>query len=358
MSRIADALRMGRLRTIFPGRPPKIVGAIDLPGPHQPYSQSLEVEGWALALNGRALDIVIDADGQTVCAAAPRIARPMSRALFPKVRNAATCGFRVRLEDTQLPDRPVTELVVKAVVHGRPDHAQVIGTSIIQRANLDAGFARTAYGQVWDTASSSLDAARVSVCGTADDGEWQRSGEVTAADVCTEALIGSTDAVLEIGCGAGRVGRHVAPKCATWIGADVSTNMLRFAAESLRDIPNARFFKLNGYDLSGVDSRSLDVVYSTGVFMYLDEWERYRYLADAYRALRPGGRIYVDTFNLLTDEGWALFDHLVKVDPAQRPANVRRHSTPQELDTYLTRAGFTAVRLRTGGLWVTAIARR
>ena len=65
---------------------------------------------------------------------------------------------------------------------------------------------------------------------------------------------------------------------------------------------------MNGYDLSGVDPRSLDVVYSTGVFMHLDEWERYRYIADAWRVLRPGGRIYIDNFNLLTDEGWALFD--------------------------------------------------
>jgi SAM-dependent methyltransferase len=358
MSRIVDAWRMGSLRPMFGRGLPKIVGAIDLPGPHQPYSQSLDVEGWALALDGRALDIVIDADGGTVCAAAPRTPRPDVQTLFPKVRRAAACGFRVRLESAQLPDRPVTELVVKAVVHGRPDLTQIIGTSVIQRATLDPNFARTAYGQVWDTASSSVDAARVMVCGTADEAEWQRSGELIAADVCTETTMGAADTVLEIGCGAGRVGRYVAPRCATWIGADVSTNMLRFAAEALRDVPNARFFKLNGGDLTGVDARSLDVVYSTGVFMYLDEWERYRYVADAYRALRPGGRIYIDTFNLVTDEGWAQFEHLVKVEPAQRPAAVRRHSTPQELDTWLTRAGFTGVRVRTGGLWLTATARR
>jgi SAM-dependent methyltransferase len=359
MSRVANALSVGPLRTIFGGRAPKIVGAIDKPGPHEPYSRWLDVEGWALAIDGRPLDIVIDADGATVCPAAPRMPRPDVHALFPRVRDAATCGFRVRLEAAQLPDKPAADLVIKAVVRGRPDQTQVIGTSRIERhAHLEAGFTRTAYGQVWDTASQSHDAARVSVCGVSDDAEWHRSGEATAGDVYTEAAVGPTDAVLEIGCGAGRVGRYLAPRCKTWIGADVSANMLRFAAEALHDIPNAQFFKLNGYDLTGVDARSLDVVYSTGVFMHLDEWERYRYVADAYRALRPGGRIYIDNFNLLTDEGWALFEDLLKVDPSKRPANVSRHSTPQELEAYLTRAGFTGIRLRTGGLWVTALARR
>jgi ubiquinone/menaquinone biosynthesis C-methylase UbiE len=359
MSRVVDALSVGPLRALLRGRAPKIVGAIDEPGPHQPYARWLDVEGWALAIDGRPVDIIIDADGQTVCPSVPRIARPDVHALFPKVRHAATCGFRIRLESERLPDRAVVELVVKAAVHGRPELNQIIGTSLIERhANLEAGFTRTAYGQVWDSASQSLTDARISVCGTSDDAEWQRSGEATASDVRSEAAVQTSDTVLEIGCGAGRVGRHLAPHCATWIGADVSSNMLRFAAESLKDLPNVRFFKLNGFDLTGVDADSVDVVYSTGVFMHLDEWERYRYIADAHRALRPGGRIYVDNFNLLSDEGWRLFGDLVKVDPSKRPVSVSRHSTPQELETYLVRAGFTDVRVRTGGLWVTALARR
>lgn len=357
MSRVADALSGGPLG-IFRGRAPKVVGAIDAPGPHQPYSRWLDVSGWALALNGRALDIVIDADGAEVCSAAPREQRPDVHALFPRVRDAAECGFRIRIDAAQLPDKPVADLVVKAVVRGRPEMAQVIGSSRIERHAQHDGATRTAYGQVWDTASQSLDAARISVCGTSDAAEWHRSGEATAGDVAAEAAVKPTDSVLEIGCGAGRVGRYLAPRCGTWIGADVSANMLRFAAESLQDIANVRFFKLNGYDLTGVDTRSLDVVYSTGVFMHLDEWERYRYIADAYRVLRPGGRIYIDNFNLLSDEGWALFEDLLKIDPAKRPANVSRHSTPQELELYLMRAGFTGVRVRTGGLWVTVTGHR
>ena len=112
---------------------------------------------------------------------------------------------------------------------------------------------------------------------------------------------------------------------------------------------------LNGYDLAGIADASQDVVYCTGVFMHLDEWERFRYVKDARRVLRPGGRLYVDNFNLLEPEGWAFFIETFSIDPSKRPANVSRHSTPQELEAYVTHAGFTNVRVRTGGLWVTVV---
>ena len=43
------------------------------------------------------------------------------------------------------------------------------------------------------------------------------------------------------------------------------------------------------------------------------------------------------------------------MDPSKRPANVSRHSTPQELEATSRSAGFTDVRVRTGGLWVTVV---
>ena len=86
-------------------------------------------------------------------------------------------------------------------------------------------------------------------------------------------------------------------------------------------------------------------------------WERFRYVVEARRVLRPGGRLYVDNFNLLEPEGWALFMEHFRMDPSKRPANVSRHSTPAELEAYVTNAGFTDVKVRTGGLWVTVVGR-
>jgi ubiquinone/menaquinone biosynthesis C-methylase UbiE len=354
---VPSAISRSPLGRLLGLTPPQIVGAIDDPGPRQPYARSLDVRGWALSTDSRAIEVVIEVDGRAVWTARPDQARADIAALFPRITPAATCGFAVRLDAAALPDVAEATLIVRG---RRPGAAggQEIGRSVITRhAHLDQGFTRTAYAQVWDQVSQTETAARIAVSGTADDDEWVRSGEATAVDVRTLAAVTPADDVLEIGCGAGRVGRFLAPACRHWTGGDVSPNMLHFAASALADLPNVSTVPLNGYDLAGVADRSLDVVYCTGVFMHLDEWERFRYIVEARRVLRPGGRVYVDNFNLLEPEGWALFMEHFRMDPSKRPANVSRHSTPAELEAYVTNAGFTDVKVRTGGLWVTVVGR-
>ena len=70
--------------------------------------------------------------------------------------------------------------------------------------------------------------------------------------------------------------------------------------------------------------------------------------------LKPGGRLYIDNFNLRSAEGWALFEDLYHREPAARPPNISRSSTP-ELLTYAERASFTNIRVLTRGLWVTVV---
>lgn len=343
---------LGRLLGLAP---PQIKGALDEPGPRQPYARLLTVRGWALSTDGARVEVAIEVEGRTVWTGEPAGTRADVEPLFPGIASAATCGFSVQLEAEALPDVAEASLRVRARRPGTRDSREIGHAIVTRHAHLDQGFTRTAYGQVWDEISQTEAAARVAVSGTADDAEWARSGEATASDVKALAGITAGDDVFEIGCGAGRVGRFLAPMCRHWTGGDVSPNMRHFAAQALADLPNVSTVALNGYDLSGVADRSMDVVYCTGVFMHLDEWERYRYVLDARRVLRPGGRLYVDNFNLLEPEGWALFMEHFRQDPSKRPANVSRHSTPQELERYLTQAGYQQVRVRSGGLWVTVV---
>jgi SAM-dependent methyltransferase len=338
--------------------PAQLVGSLDAPAPRQLYARTLDVAGWALSTDGEPIEVAIEVDGHAVWTSSPHGTRPDVGALFPKVASAPTSGFEVRLDAEALGSAaPDATLVVRARRPGAADGQEIGRSQITRQAPVEGELTRANYAQVWDRASQTESAARTSVCGTDDAREWARSGEATAGDVRELAAVTADDDVLEIGCGAGRVGRFLAPHCRHWTGGDVSQNMLRFASEALADLPNVSTVQLNGYDLTGLADHSLDVVYCTGVFMHLDEWERFRYVQDARRVLRPGGRLYVDNFNLLEPEGWALFLDLYRMDPLQRPANVSRHSTPQELEMYVSRAGFTDVRVRTGGLWVTIVGR-
>ena len=160
--------------------------------------------------------------------------------------------------------------------------------------------------------------------------------------------------MVEIGCGVGRVGKQLAPLCRKWIGCDVSPHMLALAAKRLADFQNVELQEITGYDLRPLANESADVVYSTVVFMHLEEWDRYSYVLEAHRLLRSGGRIYIDNVDLCSDEGWRAFEAARQFPPTARPPHITKHSTGPELTTYLRRAGFRDVRSRDAGEFVQA----
>jgi SAM-dependent methyltransferase len=213
---------------------------------------------------------------------------------------------------------------------------------------------RSEYKKVWSALSTTQDQAKLHVIGVTDEDALRATGEETLRFLQDSVGIRKEDVVLEIGCGVGRVGKVVAPLCQKWIGCDVASNMLALAAERLRDLPGVELKEISGYDLSGVADASVDVVYCTVVFMHLESWDRYNYIAEAFRVLRPRGRIYVDNINLCSDGGWKVFETHRAFSPTNRPPHMTQNSTPQEIETYLTRAGFSKVRIRTEDDWVRA----
>jgi ubiquinone/menaquinone biosynthesis C-methylase UbiE len=198
------------------------------------------------------------------------------------------------------------------------------------------------YKRVWTALSATEDAARFWVQGSTDEAELERTARYDVQRLQRALQIAPDDDVLEIGCGVGRVGKALAPLCRTWIGCDVSPHMLRHAARRLEGLPNVRLVELSGYDLRPIEDESVDVVYCTVVFMHLAEWDRYSYIEEARRVLRPGGRLYADNISLTTDYGWNFFQTSRRYEPSQRPPQIGSTSTPQEFEVYLRRAGFAS----------------
>lgn len=207
---------------------------------------------------------------------------------------------------------------------------------------------RSDYKGVWTALSETLSSAKRHVSGTEDEAIIEQSGIGTSQFLLNHVGINPTDVVLEIGCGIGRVGKCLAPLCRRWIGADVSPHMLRHAAERLREFLNVEFVELSGTDLHPIADNSIDLVYCTVVFMHLASWDRYSYVEEAMRVLRPGGKLYVDNVDLCTDGGWAIFQTHRRFPIAERPDHISECSTPQELQEYLKRAGFEAIEASSG----------
>jgi SAM-dependent methyltransferase len=341
-----------------------VSGEVERPLPGQRFLHVLDVGGWARARQGEPARVRVEVNGQIVAEGESTLSRQPAGAPLPENEAAhghARAGFQFLVSNSQLPQGKLLWLTVKAAASSAPDRWETLQSIPVRRGKgWIAAPPRDAYARVWDQSSTSIRHARLSVAGYDDEAEWRRTGVASAEYMARACEIGPRDTVLEIGCGAARVGVHLAPRCGQWIGADVSRNMLGHAQEALRaaGAGNVRFVPLNGYDLEGVADASVDAVYCTAVFMHLEEWDRYRYVREAFRVLRPGGRVYFDNFNLLTDEGWALFDETARLDVAVRPPNVSKSSTPPELHCYAQRAGFDDIAIDTGGLWVAVRARK
>ena len=214
--------------------------------------------------------------------------------------------------------------------------------------------ARSDYKRVWSALSTTEDQAKLHVIGVTEEAALEATGEETLRFLQQSVGIETEDVVLEIGCGVGRVGKVVAPLCRKWIGCDVASNMLSLTAKRLEGLSNVELLEISGYNLSGVSDASVDVVYCTVVFMHLESWDRYNYISEAFRVLRPKGRIYVDNINLCSDGGWKVFETHRAFSPTNRPPHMTQNSTPQEIETYLKRGGFMDVRIGTNDDWIRA----
>jgi len=211
---------------------------------------------------------------------------------------------------------------------------------------------RHEYKSTWNVLSQTFRQAIIHVIGDVGENEIQATAVATRNILETATRISSSDIVLEIGCGIGRVGQVIAPLCKEWIGCDVSVNMLNHAQKRLELFKNIKLIEISGFDLAPIPDTSVDLVYCTVVFMHLDEWDRYNYVLEAFRVLRPGGRIYVDNFNLCSKDGWEIFDLHRRSFPRYRPPHIGKSSTPQEIEVYLARAGFQTVKIVERGAWV------
>jgi SAM-dependent methyltransferase len=117
----------------------------------------------------------------------------------------------------------------------------------------------------------------------------------TAADVLRDlksqlSRLPGRDAALEIGCGPGRLMRPMSHHFKAIHGIDVSDEMIRLAAERLRDTPNAHPHHGSGAGLDIFPDNRFDFVYSYAVFQHIPSRDVvFRYLAEAHRVLKPGG---------------------------------------------------------------------
>lgn len=157
-------------------------------------------------------------------------------------------------------------------------------------------------------------------------------------------------AVLEIGCGAGRVTRHLAEDFGRVVAVDVSNDMLNLARAAA---PSAEFHQVEGVELpAGI--RGLDAAFTCHVLQHLEnEVVVTAYLENVRRVLRPGGSIMahlllVEEVPTLARRAWS--EAKLRATRLRR-ANVGAYSRvrryrPDQVRGMFETAGFDSVELR------------
>ena len=205
--------------------------------------------------------------------------------------------------------------------------------------------ARSDYKSVWNRQAQDPELAKLAVAGYGDEEALRRAAADTLTLLRDTAGYGKNDLILEIGCGVGRVGFALAPLCRHWFGADISGEMLKHAARRLEKLNNISLIELPEVSLAMFPDNGLDLVYCTVVFMHLYEWDRFKYVQEMFRTLRPGGRCYFDNMDITSEPGWKMFRDGAAYDASRRPAHLSMISSGEELETYARRAGFTDIKV-------------
>ena len=113
-------------------------------------------------------------------------------------------------------------------------------------------------------------------------------------------LLGRERAVLQIGCGIGRMEAALAGRVREAHGVDISARMVAAAARRTAALPNVVIAKTSGQDLAQYGASRFDLVYAVDTFPYLLLAGMplvERHFAEAHRVLAPGGDFVIFNFS-------------------------------------------------------------
>ncbi|HMO66954.1 MAG TPA: class I SAM-dependent methyltransferase, partial [Verrucomicrobiota bacterium] len=161
-------------------------------------------------------------------------------------------------------------------------------------------------------------------------------------------------AVLDFGCGVGRLARAWADRAEQVTGVDISASMLEHARRILADRPDVRLVHNEAPDLRVLPDASFDLVYSLICLQHMPWPVAAGYLGEFARVCRPGGWVAFQLPARGPDSGRAARwrKRLVDALPFGLAAAYRRwrHGSSAVFDVFYTPRPAVEARLQAAGL--------
>ena len=185
-----------------------------------------------------------------------------------------------------------------------------------------------------------------------DEGEFDRLGE-RDSQIILEGLGGRLPAegrCLEIGCGIGRIMKHLVSSFREVHGVDVSAEMVARGRKRLVSLPSVYFHKSDGTNLAVFSSGSFDVVYSYIAFQHMPRKVVYSYFGEVSRVLRAGGVFWFQMFRPHTVPHLIKYYVLRRDKPDSDTSGIRRYSRG-ELTRMARMSRFEVLSIEKRGLY-------
>lgn len=146
-------------------------------------------------------------------------------------------------------------------------------------------------------------------------------------------LITKNSAVLDIGCGVGRLEYALAKQVKSCTGIDIAPSMITLAKKNIK-AKNIDFIVVNGKNLTQLKQKQFDLIFSIIVFQHLPREIFRNYIKQSYIHLKRGGKLFFQI---------PIYQNIKPPEPPQNHPWAIRKYTLDELEKILKRVGFNHI---------------
>jgi ubiquinone/menaquinone biosynthesis C-methylase UbiE len=164
--------------------------------------------------------------------------------------------------------------------------------------------------------------------------EWKAFG-VLMREILVAAGLKPEHYLVDVGCGSGRLAHTL--DVAQYLGTDIVPELITYSRE-ICGRPNWRFEVADRIAIPE-DAGQADMACFFSVFTHLLHEDTYRYLLEAHRVLKVGGKVVFSFLEFKIPCHWTIFENMVNCSAA---------GTPRVHDQFISRDAIAAWAERTG----------